>query len=146
MKTVRRPCPKCSRLALEETLNANAGVCLSCSKQNSPTYPLSPELAQRAVPVPRGQAAVDIQNSRIHRLQESLRVLLQAEQSLGNTVVETAEDWPQMGSIFVMLERPFLAQSSVLPEGIVFREVNDRHYWKAEYVHESSAHVLACRF
>lgn len=146
MNSVRRPCPQCGRSALSETLAANAGLCLSCRKRNSPTFPLSPELAARAVPVPSGAAAAQLQADRLERLREPLRALLQAELAVGNIVVETAEEWPQPGSIFVMLGKPFLARPAALPRGVVLREINDPHYWKAEYVDENSAHVLACRF
>ena len=31
-------------------------------------------------------------------------------------------------------------------ENIVFRNVNDPHYWKEEYIDNSVNHVLACKF
>ncbi len=79
-------------------------------------------------------------------LAKELRVLLEDELSSGSRVVETYSGWPEQDSIFVMLDRPFARNPDPLPVGVVFREINDTHYWKAEYEHQEKRHVLACRF
>ena len=146
MKTDRLPCSRCESLTLEATLGANDGLCARCARLTRGVYGLPPEIAAGLVPAPRGEQAALIQASRLARLNPALRSLLEAELSLGNSVVETAEDWPQPGSIFVMVGRPFLARESLAPVGVLHRELHDPHYWKEEYVHEASAHVLACRY
>ena len=78
------------------------------------------------------------------RLCPPLAALLQAELDAGNRVVETSTQWPTPLSIW--LARPFLCPPAKLPEGVTYRDVNDPHYWKAEYVHEPTRHMLACRF
>jgi hypothetical protein len=82
----------------------------------------------------------------IDALAQELRVLLEDELSAGNRVVETHHGWPGQDSILVMLERPFIKKPDPLPPGVVFREVNDPHWWKAEYEHEGTRHILACRY
>ena len=79
-------------------------------------------------------------------LAQALRVLLEDELSSGNRVVETHYGWPEKDSIVVLLERPFTRKPDPLPDGVVFREVNDPHWWKAEYEHQGTRHILACRY
>jgi|SRR6516164_3673331 hypothetical protein len=75
-----------------------------------------------------------------------LRILLDAELTAGNRVVETGEGWPNPSSILVMLALPFRCTPSSLPRGVEYLEVNDTHWWKAEYHHLPTSHLLACRF
>ena len=85
--------------------------------------------------------------SQNHLLQfcPELRFLLDAELSAGNKVVETSTGWPKPMSVFVMLAEPFKAKLAKLPGGIIYNDVNDPHWWKADYFHEASGHALACR-
>lgn len=87
-----------------------------------------------------------IDPSHLASLCPELRTLLDAELAAGNQVVETHVGWPVDGAVFVMLGEPFKATSAGLPDGVVRREINDPHWWKAEYDHEPTKHVLACRF
>jgi hypothetical protein len=146
MNTNRVPCPKCGTPALPETLQTHDGICVHCAKRRHSPYGLSRELAARAVPVPKGEEARLIRQSHISALHPSLQPLLAKELSVGNAVVETTMDWPQQGSIFIMLAFPFKASVSELPDQVIYRELNDPHYWKAEYLHSEVKHVLACRF
>lgn len=82
----------------------------------------------------------------IDSLHSALQPILRAELSAGNVVVETWRGWPKRDSLFVMLQRPFAKCYTPFPAGVIFRNINDPHHWKAEFVHESSHHVLACRF
>jgi hypothetical protein len=79
-------------------------------------------------------------------LAQELRELLEDELAAGNRVVETYRGWPAQNSIFVMLARPFTRKPDPLPFGVVFREINDTHYWRAEYEHQEKRHILACGF
>ena len=92
----------------------------------------------------QGQPAPDA--DLLARLCPELRILLDAELAAGNRVVETFGGWPVAGAVFVMLAEPFRKRSVTLPADVVFREINDPHWWKAEYDHEPTHHVLACRF
>lgn len=79
-------------------------------------------------------------------LAHELRVLLEDELASGNKFVETNRGWPSPDSIFVMLAKPFMKRPDELPSGVVYREINDTHYWKAEYEQQEKRHVLACRY
>jgi hypothetical protein len=74
-----------------------------------------------------------------------LRTFLNAELAVGNRVVETSMGWPKPQSVFIMLAEPFKAKPAAIPGNIIFNDVNDSHWWKADYYHEASGHVLACR-
>lgn len=88
----------------------------------------------------------EIDHSHLQQLCPELRQMLDAELAAGNEIVETHSGWPRQSSIFVSLKRPFSVPWPNLPPGIVHRDVNDPHWWKAEYVHELTGHILVCRF
>jgi hypothetical protein len=87
-----------------------------------------------------------IDPSHLDELCPELRALLNAELVAGNQVVETSKGWPEPGSIFVLLGFPFRSTPDELPSGVSLVEVNDPHWWKAEYHHLPTHHVLGCRF
>ncbi|HLU40546.1 MAG TPA: GNAT family N-acetyltransferase [Planctomycetota bacterium] len=66
------------------------------------------------------------------RLVPALKAIVDAELAAGNEVVETSTDWPEPGSILVRLRRPFCVAHGT-PEGVRYAELNDPHWWKAEY-------------
>jgi hypothetical protein len=74
----------------------------------------------------------------------TLQLILDAEIALGNTVAEVSA-WPPKCHLFVLLKRPFHNQY-VTSAGVEFSEVDDSHYWKAEYRASGSEEVLACGF
>jgi hypothetical protein len=78
----------------------------------------------------------------LERLHPALRAILAAERAAGNEVRETAVGWPDADSVFVRLKRPFRAHAA-LPEGVRFAELNDPHWWMAEYSTEGPRHILA---
>lgn len=78
------------------------------------------------------------------KLHPGLRAILDAERALGNEILETSVGWPEPGSVFVRLRHPFRAPRRDLPQGIRFTEVNDPHWWTAEYATDAPRHVLAC--
>jgi len=79
----------------------------------------------------------------------SLKEILEAELKAGNKVVETS-----LGGftkcadnhIFVWLKYPFKTQVRKDLDRIVYRLIDDRHYWKAEYYDEINHQTLACNF
>ena len=77
-------------------------------------------------------------------LHPDLRVILDAELAAGNEVVETGGGWPDADSLFVRLRDPFRTTPSRLPDGVVYTEPNDPHWWKADYTSRSPRHTLAC--
>jgi hypothetical protein len=87
-----------------------------------------------------------IQQAHLDRLCLELAELLAAELAAGNEIFETGSGWPRPESVLVSLAKPFLTKPAPLPPGVVFREINDPHWWKAEYEHEPSGQMLICRF
>jgi RimJ/RimL family protein N-acetyltransferase len=77
-------------------------------------------------------------------LHPDLRAMLDAELAAGNQVEETGRGWPDADSVFVRLRDPFRAKPAVLPDGVVYTEPNDPHWWKADYTTRSPRHTLAC--
>jgi hypothetical protein len=75
-----------------------------------------------------------------------LRAILDAEIARGNYVSETWEGWPANGTM-VMLGRSFGADYP-LNDGLRYSDVNNRHYWRAEYDldHEGRIFILGCGF
>jgi RimJ/RimL family protein N-acetyltransferase len=77
-------------------------------------------------------------------LHPALRAILQAEISAGNEIAETGRAWPDADSVFVRLRQPFRTRPSPLPAGVQYTELNDPHWWKAEFSTRSPRHILAC--
>jgi hypothetical protein len=69
---------------------------------------------------------------------------LESELLLGNEVVETAEGWPHDDTIIIFLKKPF--GRNYKDEKLNFREVNDPHYWKSEYLDKATHHIIVCKF
>jgi hypothetical protein len=72
-----------------------------------------------------------------------LTALLRAERAAGNAVVETARDYPLAVNVWM---RRFRARPDKLPAHVRFEEINDPHYWFAEYQCQKHRHFLGCRF
>jgi len=77
-------------------------------------------------------------------LHPALRAVLDAELAAGNEVAEQSADWPEPGSVFVRMREPFRARIEPVPDGVVFSELDDPHWWKAEYATGRPRHVIAC--
>ena len=73
-----------------------------------------------------------------------LTKILNQEVELGNEIAETSKGWPDEKTIIIFLKRPFKDKYTF--ENVEYRNVDDPHYWKAEYVDHTTKHVLACRF
>jgi len=80
----------------------------------------------------------------IENFSKPLTGILENELHLGNEIVETSGGWPSPNSIVIFLKKPFLRDYAL--EDLEFREVNDPHWWKSEYVDKKSNHILACKY
>jgi hypothetical protein len=89
-------------------------------------------------------AVVLINKLHLEAFSETLKQLLAEELSAGNQVTETSSGWPKEQAIMVFLKTPF--HKKYKADNVRYNELNDRHYWKAEYVDETTGHVLACGF
>jgi GNAT superfamily N-acetyltransferase len=80
----------------------------------------------------------------IAALHPDLRAILDAELAAGNEVVESGGGWPDDDSVFIRLRDPFRTTPFPLPDGVVYTEPKDPHWWKADYSSRSPRHILAC--
>lgn len=80
----------------------------------------------------------------LQSLHPPLRTLLEAELQAGNELAETGGGWPDKESVFVRLRQPFRVKHQSLPDGVRYVELNDPHWWKAEYSFGKPVHILAC--
>ena len=90
-----------------------------------------------------------IDYSIINKLSDEMKEILEDELSHGNKIVETYQGRftkTMDDHIFVFLYFPFKTKISHDLENILYRDVNDRHYWKAEYTDEKNHQTLACNF
>ena len=87
----------------------------------------------------------DVHQEHIDRLCPELAQLLATELAAGNKIVQTGCGLVKPDGVVVGLGKPFRAAPAVLPLGVVYREVNDPHWWKAELVHEPSGDLIFCR-
>ena len=86
-----------------------------------------------------------INSSLIERLSEVMKHILQSELESGNEIKEASLGGFSKASddhIFVFLNYPFRHQYNI--SGIRFREIDDHHYWKAEYDDDLNHQTIAC--
>jgi hypothetical protein len=81
----------------------------------------------------------------IEDLCPELRALVASELAAGNTIVEWGPSLYGHGGVLVLLAKPFRHAPPSLPDGVVFREINDPHWWKAEYFHIATNDCVAAR-
>lgn len=75
-----------------------------------------------------------------------LRRLVEAELATGNVITDADIGRLGAGVVFVLLARPFTESCPTLDDGVTRTELNDPHWWKSEYRHPATGHVVACRF
>lgn len=73
-----------------------------------------------------------------------LQAILDAELEAGNTIVEVSA-WLPKCRLIVILGHQFGTRPRD-SAGVTFHQINDPHYWKAEYRYDDGSEVLACRF
>lgn len=80
----------------------------------------------------------------IENFSSVLTKILNHEIMLGNEIIESSEGWPNESTIIVFLKKPFIGKYEI--DFVEYRNIDDPHYWKAEYFDSSTNHILACRF
>jgi hypothetical protein len=75
-----------------------------------------------------------------------LQRFLAAELSAGNRIVEGGSlQWGNLKRL-IILATPFLSRGKEDEVPLVFREINDPHYWKAEVEDPNTGEMVACKF
>ena len=85
----------------------------------------------------------------VDKLSFEMKEILEEELKAGNEIVETYQGGFTNTSsehIFIFLKYPFKVKIQNNLKGITYREINDIHYWKAEYTDEKNHQTLACNF
>lgn len=82
----------------------------------------------------------------LESLHPKLRNILDHELNAGNEIREISAGWPKPTSILVILKYAFKAASTSSTDGLVYKELNDPHYWFAEFLHEGTNQIVACSF
>ena len=88
-----------------------------------------------------------IDKTLINELSSEMKQILNAEIEAGNEIIETSLGGFSETSnnhIFVFLRYPFKGQYDI--SGICYREINDPHYWKAEYDDDINHQTIACNY
>jgi hypothetical protein len=79
-----------------------------------------------------------------------LKDILELELKAGNTIVETYESkessFPIPNATMIFLDKPFKTPIRKDLQNIEYRDINDPHYWKAEYFDEENRQFLCCKF
>jgi hypothetical protein len=76
-------------------------------------------------------------------LNAGLKLILEQELQLGNSIASVTTSWPEEGSICVCLKKSFTKLYSL--KETEYQEINDLHYGKAQYVSlPSPKHLLMC--
>lgn len=76
-----------------------------------------------------------------------LRLILYKELKKGNEIVETYRgDWPNKDTLMIFLAKSFLIPIKRDIEGITYSDIDDHHFWKAQYYDEKNNQFLICRF
>lgn len=88
----------------------------------------------------------NVDQAQVDELSLKLKNILDLEIKAGNSIAETWTGWPYPTTVCVALLLPFLVKVENLPEGIVYRDINDPHYWKADYYDSITNHMLVCGF
>jgi hypothetical protein len=92
----------------------------------------------------------DVDDSVVKRFTGVLKDILELELKAGNKIVETydAKDgtFPIPNAIMIFLEKPFKTPIQTELEKIEYRDVNDPHYWKAEYFDKENLLFLCGKF
>ncbi|MEL4181527.1 hypothetical protein [Roseateles sp. PN1] len=75
------------------------------------------------------------------KLCPELQAILRAELQAGNAISESWSEW----GLGVLLRDPF-HQTHYHSGRIEYRDLNDPHYWKAEYSCPELKQIVGCRF
>jgi RimJ/RimL family protein N-acetyltransferase len=133
-----------SNAASRRVLEKNGFRLLRLERHNDPMLKRPNELLAQ-YEITRTQWQDFLNTPVLAALHPALTTILQAELQAGNEIAETARGWPDADSLFVRLRQPFRTRPTALPGGVTYMELNDPHWWKAEFSTRSPRHILACR-
>ena len=86
---------------------------------------------------------VTINQTHLDALCPQLRRIFDAEIAAGNRTLETRNDWPNKGGLFILLRNAFQENSAAVDPALFYTETTPRA-WGAHYCHLESKQMLAC--
>ncbi|PJJ80524.1 hypothetical protein [Mucilaginibacter auburnensis] len=81
----------------------------------------------------------------LYNFSEKLKRILDTELKLGNKIGGTSDGWPFEDGISIHLMYTFNQRYHLFP-GVEYEEIDDPHYWKAQYLDNDLKHLLTCGF
>ena len=89
---------------------------------------------------------MSMDKSHIEALSSEMKKILDAELAAGNEICETHKGWGSPDHICVFLKYPFMASVEYDKSKVRYVDIDDRHYWKAEYDDMTAHQTIACDF
>lgn len=86
----------------------------------------------------------------VKKFSGALKDILELELKAGNKIVETYQSkdstFPMPNATMIFLGKEFRTPIQKDLDNIEYREINDPHYWKAEYFDKDTLQFLCCKF
>ena len=74
-----------------------------------------------------------------------LKEIFKNELFSGNIIQKTWENWSYENVVAVCLSKIFITSINESTKDIIFSNINDNHYWKAQYYDKVNNLLLVCR-
>ncbi|MEI0489090.1 hypothetical protein [Brachyspira pulli] len=88
-----------------------------------------------------------IKNNNLYKLSDELEKILYNELKSGNTIREiSVGGFEDKEYLFIFLNKPFIEKVIKDTKNTKYIEINDPHYWKAEYTDIQNKQTIACPF
>ena len=86
-----------------------------------------------------------IKNNNLHKLNNELEKILYSELKAGNGIREiSVGGFGDEKHLYIFLNKTFINKKNY--NNIKYIEINDPHYWKAEYTDIKNKQTIACSF
>lgn len=86
-----------------------------------------------------------IKNNKLYKLSNELEKILYNELKAGNTIREiSVGGFGDEKHLYIFLNKTFINKKNY--NNIKYIEINDPHYWKAEYTDIKNKQTIACTF
>lgn len=86
-----------------------------------------------------------IKNNNLYKLSNELEKILYSELKAGNTIREiSVGGFGDEKHLYIFLNKTFINKKNY--NNIKYIEINDPHYWKAEYTDIKNKQTIACPF
>lgn len=88
-----------------------------------------------------------IKNNNLYKLSNELEKILFNELKAGNTIKEiSVGGFEDKEHLFIFLNKSFIKKVIKDTKKIKYIEINDPHYWKAQYTDIKNKQTIACPF